>query len=198
MGSPDRLRSAAFRFRGFTPIPFLILALVFAQPVLWGLVTGLFMICAGEALRFWAVSVAGSETRTTIAPGGTSLVTGGPFAYLRNPIYAGNLVIYSGVGMMSMGLFPWLLLGGLLCFCIQYALIISYEEEVLKNRFGQVYEAYASRVNRFFPRVRAKNAGNQTHSDPSAGLKSEKRTLQAEAIVVALFIGIYVARCGRG
>ncbi len=99
MGFAGRVRQAAFRFRSFTPIPFLILAVAFARPVFWGLVTGFFMICIGELLRFWAVSVAGGETRTTRIPHGRGdLVTDGPFAYLRNPMYVGNLIIYSGVG----------------------------------------------------------------------------------------------------
>lgn len=198
MSSPGRLKRAAFRFRGFTPVPFLILAVVFAEPVLWGLVTGFLLICVGESLRFWAVSVAGGETRTTLVPYGTSLVTGGPFAYLRNPIYVGNLLIYSGVGIMSMGMFPWLLLAGLFCFVIQYALIISYEEDFLRSRFGSTYEAYAAKVHRFVPRPAKGPSGDSRHVNPVVGFKSEKRTLQAEALVVALFVGIYVASRGQG
>jgi protein-S-isoprenylcysteine O-methyltransferase Ste14 len=199
MGFAGRIREAAFRFRSFTPIPFLILAVAFARPVLWGLVTGFFMICIGELLRFWAVSVAGGETRTTRIPHGRGgLVTDGPFAYLRNPMYVGNLIIYSGVGIMSMAMFPWLLLVGLLCFVFQYALIITYEEDFLKGRFGPAYAEYALRVNRFLPRLSQHSGAGHARGNPAVGLRSERRTLQAEVLVVVLFIGIYVTSWGQG
>jgi len=197
MALVERLKRAAFRHRGLTPIPFLLLAVVFANPVLWGLVAGFLLIYAGELLRFWAVSVAGGETRTTRAPYGSHLVTGGPFAYLRNPIYAGNLLIYTGVGIMSMALFPWLLLAGILCFVLQYVLIISYEEDFLKDRFGDEYRSYTARVRRFIPRL-ARDTSAHAAANTAVGLGSEKRSLQAEAFVVVLLIGIYMVRTGQG
>ena len=194
----NRIRHAAFRYRGLTPIPFLLVATIFASPVLWGLYTGLLLLTGGELLRFRAVSIVGSETRTTRSPYGSRLVTTGPFGYLRNPMYAGNIMIYTGVGLMSMALFPWLQVAGLFFFITQYMLIISLEEEFLKSRFGRIYEEYSSRVNRFIPRFPAFSAEGTTGSDSKVGFRSEKRTLQAELLVVALFVGLYLSSRGQG
>jgi protein-S-isoprenylcysteine O-methyltransferase Ste14 len=192
-----RMKRMAFRYRGLTPVPFLSLAVIFADPVPWGLLAGFLLLCSGELLRFWSVSVAGSETRATQALYCSRLVTEGPFAYLRNPIYAGNLLIYAGVGIMSMAFFPWLLITAMSCFVLQYALIISYEEDFLKERFGEEYRAYAARVRRFLPRFGIHVTGYGAAS-PETGLWSEKRTLQAEAFVIVLLVVIYFARSGQG
>ena len=193
----ERLKRVAFRHRGLTPIPFRVLAILFADPVFWGLMAGLVLICTGELLRLWAVSVAGGETRTTKAPFGSRLVTEGPFAILRNPIYTGNLLIYTGVGFMSMAMFPWLLIAGVACFVLQYVLIISYEEDFLRAQFGEEYRAYAGKVGRLVPRF-VRNGQVRKAGDTAAGLFSERRTLQAEVLVVVLLIGIYVVRGGQG
>ncbi len=57
------------------------------------------LISAGLALRAWGTGSAGDHTRSGIieAP---ELSTAGPFAYVRNPIYAGSIVI--GFGMASL------------------------------------------------------------------------------------------------
>jgi protein-S-isoprenylcysteine O-methyltransferase Ste14 len=81
----------------------------FAEPTILSMAAGFVLVCCGESLRFWGVSIAGSETRTTGKVGGTYLITNGPFAYVRNPLYVGNMLMYIGIGVMSMALFPWLL-----------------------------------------------------------------------------------------
>ncbi|MBM2845522.1 MAG: hypothetical protein HW407_834 [Bacteroidetes bacterium] len=39
--------------------------LVFAEPTISSILIGLMIVLTGEAIRFWGVSIAGSETRTT-------------------------------------------------------------------------------------------------------------------------------------
>lgn len=193
----DGLHAALFRFRGLTPVPFLLLAVFFAQPHFTGIIFGLFLICCGELLRLRSVAVAGSKTRSTRDLTGSVLVTEGPFAYTRNPIYTGNLMIYLGVGLMSNGLFPWLIVAGMVWFSVQYALIISYEERFLMSRFGREYEGYCSRVNRFIPRFGFAPAVRPAVSVLDA-FPSERRTLQAEILVIGALIGIYFLGAIRG
>ncbi len=190
------LRRFIFRMRSYTPIPFLIVMVVFARPTATSLAVGLAILLLGEGLRFWGVSIAGAETRTTGTVGGTYLITNGPFAFVRNPLYLGNMLRYAGVGVMSMALFPWLLLGAMVWFYLQYYLIVTREEEYLRERFGGEYERYCRSVHRFVPRLMPYNSATPPPKSVNAaeGLASERRTLQAIGLVtVALFI-IFLVR----
>ena len=72
------------------------------------MLSGFAVIALGEFSRLWGVAIAGSETRTTGPVGGTYLITRGPFAYVRNPLYVGNMLLYSGVGVMAKLTLIWL------------------------------------------------------------------------------------------
>ena len=60
------------------------------------MIIGLTLILLGELLRIWAVSYAGGITRTTKV-GAQILCTTEPYSYTRNPLYIGNMIIYTGV-----------------------------------------------------------------------------------------------------
>ncbi|MGA9120671.1 MAG: isoprenylcysteine carboxylmethyltransferase family protein [Bacteroidota bacterium] len=190
------IRKLMFRARSYTPIPFLILMVIFARPTVPSIVIGFAIVLLGECIRFWGVSIAGAETRTTGTVGGTYLITIGPFAYVRNPLYVGNMLVYLGVGVMSMAVFPWLLLLALGWFYLQYSLIITGEEEYLRVRFGEQYSTYCREVRRFIPRLapyRPEQPPPKT-VDVREGIGSEKRTLQAIGLVTAAIVLIYLFR----
>jgi len=189
-----------FKYRSYTPIPFLIIMVVFARPTLESLVIGCAVVLTGEAIRFWGVSIAGSETRYTGAMGGSSLITTGPFGYVRNPLYIGNMLLYVGVGVMSMALFPWLIIAACVWFFIQYTLIVRREEEHLAGEFGDEYEEYKRHVRRFMPRMSRYSGGtpSQKTVDVKKGIASERRTFQAISLVTLLIVVMYVVRGGQG
>lgn len=190
------IRRLIFKYRSYTPIPFLIAMVAFAHPTIPSLLAGFLIVLAGEAIRFWGVSIAGSETRTTGQVGGTYLITTGPFAHVRNPLYVGNMLLYIGVGVMSLALFPWLLIGAALWFYFQYYMIVTREEEYLIERFGRDYEHYRNNVRRFVPRVAPYTAPNPPAKSVSTseGFASERRTLQAIGIVTALLVVLFFLR----
>ena len=192
-GQPD-IRRLIFTYRSYSPIPFLIVMIWFARPTPLSIVLGIVFVVVGELIRFWGVSIAGSETRTTGKVGGTYLITNGPFAYVRNPLYVGNMLMYAGIGIMSLALFPWLLIGAATWFYIQYYLIVTQEEEYLVERFGEDYLHYKANVGRFFPTSKRYAAPNPPHKSMSAseGIASERRTLQAIGLVTLLVIAKYV------
>ncbi len=196
--APDAhgIRRWMFTYRSYTPLPFLVVMILFARPTIVSLLLGMSVLALGEGLRFWGVSIAGSETRTTGTVGGTYLITTGPFAHVRNPLYLGNILMYAGIGVMSMALFPWLLLIAIVWFYVQYSLIITSEEEYLAGRFGEAYERYRSAVRRFLPGIRPYRTPDPPVKsvDLKEGLASEKRTLQAIALVTLLLVAIYVIR----
>ncbi len=191
MASNNRdIRRLIFKYRSYTPIPFLIVMVIFADPTPWSFLIGFILIIAGEAIRLWGVSIVGSETRTTGSVGGTYLITSGPFAYVRNPLYVGNMLLYAGVGVMSMALFPWLLLAAAIWFYLQYFLIVSGEEEYLRERFGTEYREYCDGVRRFLPRLLPFSARSPSAKRFSLkeGMASERRTLQAIGLVTILLV----------
>lgn len=147
-----------FEHRGFIPVPFIGSLVLFSAPthpyessldVLLD-VLGVAVTAAGLALRAWAVGHAGPHTRSykLRAP---RLVTSGPYAHVRNPIYLGNLIIALGVVIMAES---WIALAILLVgFSVQYGAIVSLEEEFLTRAFGQRYEEYCRQVPRWLPRL---------------------------------------------
>jgi len=167
--------------------------LVFAEPTITSMLIGLIIVLAGEAIRFWGVSIAGSETRTTGTVGGTYLITNGPFAYVRNPLYVGNILLYTGVGVMSMALFPWLLIVAVAWFYLQYCLIVTKEEEYLAVQFGLAYDHYRKGVGRFIPRMTKYTSANPPPKVMSTrdGIASERRTFQAILLVTLLVVAKY-------
>jgi len=190
------VRQRLFQYRSYTPIPFLVFMVIFAQPTLMSLVIGFCVVLLGEFIRLWGVAIAGSETRTTGPVGGTFLITRGPFAYVRNPLYLGNMLMYLGIGIMSMALFPWLTLGALVYFVFQYSLIVSLEEEYLVRTFGSEYVQYCESVPRFFPTMEMYSEGMnpQPELNWSRGFVSEKRTLQAIGLLALLLVILWRAR----
>jgi protein-S-isoprenylcysteine O-methyltransferase Ste14 len=190
------IRKLIFKYRSYTPVPFFIAMMILAKPTLLSLAIGLVIIIVGESVRFWGVSIAGSETRTTGAVGGSHLITSGPFAYVRNPLYVGNMIIYAGVGVMSMALFPWLLIIASLWFLVQYRLIVSLEEEYLIRHFGLDFAVYKNHVRRFLPRLKkyVSSTPPPRNVNPQLGLTSERRTLQAIVLVTLLIITVYVVQ----
>jgi len=179
-----------FKYRSYTPIPFVILMLIFENATITSLIIGFVIAVSGELIRLWGVSWAGSETRTTGGVGGTYLVISGPFAHVRNPLYVGNILMYLGLGIMSMSLFPYLQIVAILFFIMQYQFIVKEEEGFLIKKFGNDYQKYLQNVSRFFPRVtKYKDASiPQPNYNLNAGLKSETRTLQAFGIVALLIV----------
>lgn len=168
--------------------------LIFQKATIVSMITGFVIVLIGEFFRLWGVSYAGSETRTTGDVGGTYLVISGPFAHVRNPLYFGNILIYTGIGVMSMALYPYLLIIAILFFIWQYQTIIKEEETYLKNKFGKHYEDYYNSVPRWIPTfLKYKNPDiEQPPFNLKAGLKSERRTLQAISLTILLLIILYV------
>jgi len=187
-------RQKIFSYRSYTPIPFLIVMVIFARPTVLSLIVGFVLALVGEIVRIWGVGYVGAETRTTGPVGGSRLVTNGPYAYVRNPLYIGNMLMYLGFGVMSMALFPYFQIVGLVYFFIQYYLIVTLEEEYLSRTFADEYVRYYKSVPRFIPKLKKYEfAGNLSFNIKEA-LRSERRTLQAFFGVTVLNIIIFLVK----
>lgn len=175
------LAAFLFKIRSYTPIPFLLLMFIFYSGNMESWLVGIPIIIFGEFIRFWGVANAGCLTRTTNQPKAKILVTSGPFGYVRNPLYIGNIIVYTGFGILSYALFPYLAVIAFFWFIFQYWLIISIEEKFLESKFGLEYEQYKENVNRLWPRFTPYNSGGDQATKPNykKGLRSELRTIQA-------------------
>lgn len=192
----NNISSLAFKYRSYTPIPFLMLMLIFQESTPLTLIIGFAVALSGELIRFWGVSWAGSETRTTGGVGGTFLIISGPFAYVRNPLYVGNILLYSGLGIMSFALFPYLQIVAIIFFLIQYNFIVNEEEKYLLEKFKEDYKEYCNNVPAFIPRIFPYKNKNivQPPYNLKAGVRSETRSLQAFFGISLLLIILWMIR----
>jgi protein-S-isoprenylcysteine O-methyltransferase Ste14 len=191
-----KLSETFFKYRSYTPLPFVLIMLLYNNSNIWSLISGFAIAVIGEFIRLWGVSWAGSETRSTGGVGGTYLIVDGPFGHVRNPLYVGNILMYTGIGIMSFALFPYLQIAGLLFFSFQYYFIVSEEEGYLRKTFGKQYEDYTTNVFRFFPRLSSYKVSKIERPDFSwkEGFKSETRTLQAFGFIIFTLIIIWYWR----
>ena len=145
-----RIGAQLFRYRGFLPVPFLLVPLLVpAQQTRAGWLVGALFIVIGEAVRMAGVAAAGTVTRRR-SRDVQRLVTYGAFAWMRNPLYVGNFLIWIGFVIGSGVL--WFIPIAVLLFAIEYTFIVRYEEGVLESIFGAPYVEYKKRTPRWIPR----------------------------------------------
>ena len=80
----------------------------------------------------------------------TALVTSGPFAWSRNPIYLGNTLAMAGAALAFGN--PWFLPAGLVAAVAVTHLAIKREEAHMTASFGAAWAAYAQRTGRWLGR----------------------------------------------
>jgi protein-S-isoprenylcysteine O-methyltransferase Ste14 len=87
--------------------------------------------------------------KTTIMPNqaATNLITTGPFAWSRNPIYVANTALVMGAGLYFGNL--WLVGLAFVAALITQKLAIEREEKHLAAKFGAAWKTYAERVRRW-------------------------------------------------
>jgi protein-S-isoprenylcysteine O-methyltransferase Ste14 len=93
-----------------------------------------------------------SRQRANILPhrSATALVTTGPFAWSRNPIYLGNTIVLLGAGFAFAN--PWFLLAAPAAVIAVTRLAIVREEAHLAGLFGSAWQAYCLRTARWLGR----------------------------------------------
>jgi protein-S-isoprenylcysteine O-methyltransferase Ste14 len=107
---------------------------------------------AGVALVCWAQVTMGPAWRVGVdhaVP--TALVTDGPFRWVRNPIYAGMLVVAAGVAVVLANLGA--VIGAAALAAWSQAQVRLVEEPFLLGGHGAGYARWASRTGRFLPRL---------------------------------------------
>ena len=141
-----------FKYRSFLPVPLaLILLLVRKGQVDGALIVGcgILLVSAGQLLRLWAVRHIGTISRTRTTRYGP-LMTAGPYAVVRNPLYVGNWLLWTGFTLWSRLL--WMLPVAWLLFFVQYRAIARWEASFIRSKYTTAYDEYARQVRAWLPR----------------------------------------------
>lgn len=191
------MKEFIFKFRGWLFVPSALLMLYLAKPTPLSLAIGFLIAMAGESIRIWAVGFSGVTTRKSEleAP---LLVTAGPYAMVRNPLYVGNLITWVGFSIAAAGAAPlWakvVIIGSMiLSYAIIYGNIIPLEEQFLEKQFGEPFREYLKHVPQMWPQMKPYDKQNGKW-DSGVILKAESQTiimlLISGAILVLKFIKV--------
>jgi protein-S-isoprenylcysteine O-methyltransferase Ste14 len=192
-----------FRQRTWLPLPFAVALLFIPTPnsasaaPFW--IVGFAFVLAGESLRLWSVHHIGAISRTRSTRLGPLVVTG-PFGFVRNPLYLGNIALWIGFTVTARLL--WLAPSVIVLLALEYHAIVRWEEELLTLRLGESYRRYVARVPRWLPGLagtaaaRSPSSASSTSSTPGGDatfscretLFSERGTLIAIAVGYALLL----------
>ncbi len=164
------------------PLGFVMAAayLWLAKPERWSMLAGAAFILIGLSLR----SAASGHVRKD-----REVTTTGPYAYTRNPLYLGSLILATGFAVAARS---WWIAGGLaIFFLLIYLPAIRDEENWLRANFPE-YAGYAARVPRMVPRLTPAGGGGANFSrDLYLQHREYNAVLGAAALLVALSIKMH-------
>jgi|SRR5437660_634829 len=132
------------------------LFLLLAKPMPLTLAAGGAVALAGLALRAWASGHIRKNARLAVS---------GSYAYTRNPLYLGSLVLGLGFTIAaSSGVWRFVLLGSLFAslFLGIYLPVMRVEAGTLAELFGEEYRHYSEAVPLLLPRLKPYRAGEGT------------------------------------
>jgi protein-S-isoprenylcysteine O-methyltransferase Ste14 len=175
--------SIARRIRVPLGFAFAALYLWLARPTLRSVLIGASLVISGLVIR----ALASGHLQKN-----EQLATGGPYAFTRNPLYLGSLILSVGFALAARSW--WILTGIVLLFVVIYLPVIRGEEGFLRERFPQ-FDEYAREVPSLFPRV---SRFGQRSGSFSWELYWKHReynaTLGSAAIVAALVVKLMMRR----
>ena len=175
----SQTRAFVFKHRG-TLLALPAVGLAFGgKPSAFSIALGLPLAFLGEALRCWAVGYSGVTTRGD-AVSAPALITAGPYAYARNPLYVGNTITAAGfaiafTGRNSVAMRALLVATALAAVGGVYATIVPHEEAYLRETFGAGFDAYVASVPAAIPRTTPAEPQRGEY-DPTVIARAESRT----------------------
>ncbi|SEG17652.1 Protein-S-isoprenylcysteine O-methyltransferase Ste14 [Bryocella elongata] len=145
--------SSAITRLGWLTFPGAVLALIGLALVLTG---------AAALLRVWGAAYVGSGVVRSASMHGEALLADGPYRHTRNPLYLGTMLHTIGISLLMPPSGAILAVVLLIVLNIRLALA---EEPFLRERFGEAYVQYCSKVPRFLPTPspQVPSAGQRPH-----------------------------------
>ncbi len=165
------------RYRQFLGVAFIVLVSFAGQPLFPIYWIGAAMVVAGVAIRLWA---SGHVKKDKV------LATDGPYAYVRHPLYVGNLILLFGFALAS-GLWWGLLL--LIAFLLTfYPPAIRQEDEKLHRLFKEQWEAWHRDTRALIPGL----PKNRQHATGKWSFKQSLRENGEPIIALFLFSCLFI------
>jgi protein-S-isoprenylcysteine O-methyltransferase Ste14 len=159
-----------------------------ARPSARFLAFSLLLVVPGVWLRGYASGYVKKNAEVTMT---------GPYAYTRNPLYLGSMLIAFGFALAARSI--WIAVALAVLFAVIYVPVIRSEEAFLRAKFAG-YDAYAARVPRLLPRLRPAIIGAGERGRFSSGLYRKHREYNAligsAAIYAALIFKLWLWRSG--
>lgn len=127
----------------------LILFIIYIHDIKPSLLLSCFLVSIfGELIQVWSF---GSLEKNEI------LVDRGPYRIVRNPMYIGRFLVLLGFMLLTRNIY---ILSIYLVLFYLYAINrVKREEDNLRGYFGEAYERYCKKVNRFLPTLRRTRPG---------------------------------------
>lgn len=114
--------------------------------------TGAVMAIVGVPLIYWVFHSLGKNiTDTVVTRSDHTLVTAGPYRWVRHPFYSAFAVLWTGFALL---LSSWLFVVLSIPVVVYLVIRTPVEEANLVERFGDGYRAYMARTGRYWPRLR--------------------------------------------
>jgi protein-S-isoprenylcysteine O-methyltransferase Ste14 len=173
---PSAWSRVARRIRVPLGFIFAVVYLALARPTPTSLITGTLVILPGLLLRALASGHVQKDKRLT---------TSGPYAYTRNPLYLGSLLMAAGFAIAARSW--WIPALMFLMFAAIYVPVIAGEERYLLHTFPG-YEDYASHVPRLFPRLTSYGSQPGAYSSARYWKHREYQAAIGCALVLAILV----------
>ena len=173
---PKPYADAVARLR--VPSGFLIVVVFawFSRPTALSLEIGVPISLLGLALRAWAAGCLAKNQQ---------LATAGPYAYSRNPLYLGTLVVAAGLSIAARSASLGALFAAVFVFV--YLPVIQNESEHLHHLFRD-YAAYSAHVPLLLPRLSAYGSKNSNPFRFALYLKNQEYNAGAGFAAGMLFL----------
>ena len=179
----DTWSRVARRIRVPLGFVFSVVYIWLAQPTRTALVAGALVMFPGLVLRGLASGHVQKDRQLT---------TSGPYAYTRNPLYLGSLMLAAGFAIAARSW--WIVAIMLLMFAVIYVPVIAGEERYLRQTFPD-YDDYARHVPRLWPRLTPYGSKQSVYSSARYWKHREyQASIGCVAVLAILVIKLLVAK----
>jgi protein-S-isoprenylcysteine O-methyltransferase Ste14 len=105
---------------------------------------GFFMLVFGSIIIFWAQKVSSNYKIIKNKNNSKSFFEHGPYQYLRNPTHLSIFIMALGFGLIINSFFS--VIFTIIAYVITKIFFLKKEEEILENKYGEVYSEYKKKV----------------------------------------------------